>query len=77
MLARCFNADAINYERYGGRGIKVCEEWQTSYEVFLADVGPRPGMEYTLDRIDNDGDYEPGNVRWATAVQQRANRRDS
>jgi hypothetical protein len=78
MLARCNNPNAANYGRYGGRGIKVCAAWHDS-ATFLGDIdrllGPRPdGM--TLDRVDNSGDYEPSNVRWATGAQQQRNRRD-
>lgn len=71
MLARCFNPKTNGYERYGGRGITVCERWRgpDGFENFLADMGERPaGM--TLDRRDNDGNYELGNCRWATLVEQ-------
>ena len=63
------------HPRYGGRGIKVCPQWQTSFESFLADVGLAPTPKHTLDRYpNNDGDYEPGNVRWATRHEQNANK---
>lgn len=76
MLERCRNSAAPNYHLYGGRGITVCGQWQgkDGFARFLQDVGERPkGM--TLDRLDNDKGYEPGNVRWATPKQQAANRR--
>ena len=76
MLARCKpcrrNSDNKNYYE---RGIRVCERWRISYQNFLSDVGRSPGPNYSIDRIDNDGNYEPGNVRWATREQQMRNRR--
>ncbi len=73
MKKRCFNPKQPKYPRYGGRGITVCQEWLHNFKAFLSHIGPRPGPEYSLDRIKNDGNYEPGNVRWATAKQQQAN----
>jgi hypothetical protein len=74
MRHRCSNPNHDSYQEYGGRGISVCDRWN-SFELFAADVGPRPSTKHTLDRRNNDGDYEPSNVRWATPSQQQRNQR--
>jgi hypothetical protein len=81
MKRRCNDPKNHNYPRYGGRGIKVCERWNTptSFPDYIADIvseiGRKPSPLHTIDRINNDGDYRPANVRWATASQQARNRR--
>lgn len=73
MNERCHNPKMDKYEYYGGRGIAVCERW-ASFENFLADMSERPSPQHTLDRINVDGNYEPGNCRWATKLEQMNNR---
>lgn len=75
IIARCENPNVQNWARYGGRGISICDRWRNSYAAFLSDMGRKPSREHSIDRIDNDGNYEPGNCRWATATEQRRNQR--
>lgn len=76
MRQRCLQPNAPGYPWYGARGITICPQWD-DFAVFLADVGPRPSMKHSLDRIDNARGYEPGNVRWATRREQSANMRSN
>lgn len=75
MRARCLNPNDPNYKWYGARGISVCDEWRVSFQAFLAHIGPKPSPIHTIERINNDYGYFPGNVRWATPKEQAANQR--
>jgi len=74
MRDRCTKPNARGYKHYGGRGITICDEWRRSFEAFYRDVGPRPEGK-SIDRIDNDGNYEPANCKWSTPSEQNYNRR--
>jgi hypothetical protein len=76
MMDRCLSPGSNTYRNYGGRGISVCPQWR-DFRGFLADMGERPSRGHSLDRIDNEKGYEPGNCRWATAKQQGRNKRNS
>jgi hypothetical protein len=78
MLCRCTSSSHRRYQDWGGRGIKVCNEWFLSFDRYVKDIeslGPKPGPGYSIDRIDNDGNYELSNVRWASKKEQALNRR--
>jgi hypothetical protein len=77
MKRRCLNPNSAGYENYGARGVSVCDRWVQSFEAFLADVGPRPSPQHSIERDDVDGNYEPRNVRWATYSEQMNNLRKS
>lgn len=78
MITRCHTPTNKRFPLYGGKGVTVCDRWRHSFENFLADVGPRPSKKHSIDRYpDPHGNYEPGNVRWATQKEQCNNKRDN
>jgi hypothetical protein len=77
MRRRCLNTTRKDYARYGGRGITICDRWINSFANFLADMGPRPSPQHSIERRDNDAGYSPENCFWATPIEQGRNKRDT
>jgi hypothetical protein len=77
MIGRCHTPTDKGYPNYGGRGITVCERWRNDFAAFYADIGQRPSRAHSLERVDNNRGYEPGNVVWATQIEQQNNKRSN
>jgi hypothetical protein len=77
IKTRCLNKNSKDYARYGGRGISIYKKWKNSFESFFDYIGKRPSKQHSIDRIDNNKGYEPGNIRWATLTEQHRNKRNS
>lgn len=77
MKMRCYNPNNGKFKNYGARGITICDRWRNSFEGFISDMGFRPSSKHSLDRIDNNGNYEPGNCRWSTNSNQCRNKRNN
>lgn len=77
MKQRCYNKNFYQYYDYGGRGIKVCDKWLYNFQAFFNDMGYKPSLKHSLDRIDNNKDYSPDNCKWSTKVEQMNNTRDN
>lgn len=77
IKTRCTNSKSWSYKNYGGRGIVVCDRWKTSFLSFYSDMGPRPSKDHSIERIDNSGNYEKSNCKWATSLEQGKNKRNN